>query len=112
MDRISPVSQMVFGFLCLFGFFLVRFFVFVRVHVRSVCSVDFVEKLWENLRKTLWESRGKVSTSLQVAGFYTFLNRILHKISAGGGKFSEGFYTRSDPWKMESFAHFPHSLLL
>ncbi len=112
MDKIFSNEPMLFGFWCMFGFYVVRFLVHVRVLCCSVCTVDFVEKLWENLRETLWESCGKVSTVMCVTKFYTFWSEILHRIKVGSGKFSEWFYTRFDLCKMGGFAHFPHSLLL
>ena len=114
MDKlnITPTDGGLFGFLDLFGFLSVRFFGLVRVSECSVCSVDFVEKLWESLRETLWEIRGKVSTVLHKSEFYTSRGRILHNSTLCGGKFSGWFCTSFYLCKMQSFAHFPHSLLL
>jgi len=90
----SPVIRQMFGFLNVFGFYNVRFFERVRVLQCSVCSVDFVEKLWESLRETLWEICGKVSTVVCISKFCTFWSEILHKIVVCGGKFYQWFYTR------------------
>ena len=71
---------MLFGFWCMFGFYVVRFLVHVRVLCCSVCTVDFVEKLWENLRKTLWINCGKSFLDLWKKWFYTTRGLVFHEL--------------------------------
>lgn len=93
----TSVREDLFGFSIMFGFFCVRFLPRVRVHACSGCarkvaaprlteklfsvmlgylpcsgcSVDFVEKLWESMGKSLWKCRGKSFLDLWKNGFYT-----------------------------------------
>lgn len=46
----------------------------------SGCSVDFVEKLWENLRKTLWINCGKSFLDLWKKWFYTTRGLVFHEL--------------------------------
>lgn len=74
---------------CMFGFLYTR-----NKTSRSVCSVDFVEKLWESLRISLRKTCEKVSTVFEKNEFYTFLGRILHTIMKSGESFAGGFAHR------------------
>lgn len=80
MELVTPVNASVFGFLSLFGYFNVRVLAFVRVFDCSGCSVDFVEKLWENLRKTLWINCGKRFLDLWKKWFYTTRGLVFHEL--------------------------------
>ena len=76
------------------------------------CGLDFVEKLWENLRESLWENLGK--------SFHRMVDLVVLHILAWNfthfvgicGKISQGFYTRFGICKSGGFAHFPQSILL
>ncbi len=79
----TPVKNWVFGFWVVFGFYNVRFLGRVRVLNCSVCSVDFVDKMWENLWVRLWENCGKVCG--KVRGWVDFhrIWRVLHNFGHG-----------------------------
>lgn len=80
-----------FGFYKLFGNFLVRVLTYVRETLRSVCSVDFVEKMWETMRKSVWGNGGKIYTWSWFDEFYTKICENLHICSGCGGKISRRF---------------------
>lgn len=80
-----------FGFCKLFGNFLVRVSTCVREKLRSVCSVDFVEKLCETMRKSLWVNGGKIYTLGGFDEFYTKICENLHICGGCGGKISRRF---------------------
>lgn len=62
--------------------------------LRSVCSVDFVEKLCKSLRKRLWETRGKLSTKWSKWEFCTKKWAILHILNDFVESFAGGFAQR------------------
>lgn len=76
------------------------------------CDLDFVEKLWESLRESLWEKLGK--------SFHRMANMVVLHILAWDfthfvgvcGKISQWFCTRFGICKSGGFAHFPQSILL
>lgn len=80
IDLLTDRDTNMFGFCGCSGFWSVRFLLDVRVLLRSGCSVDFVEKMWRSLRKTLWKIRGKNCLKLWKNEFSTFLWRIIHEI--------------------------------
>lgn len=95
-----------FGFFDLFGNFLVRVLTFVRETLRSVCSVDFVEKMWETMRKSLWGNGGKIYTFGGFGGFYTYFGEYLHIRGGCGGKISRRFthgFNRVNGWVLHIF---------
>lgn len=93
-------------------FYLVRVFAKVGKILCSVCSVDFVEKMWRSMRESLCRSLGK--------SFHRMVNFVVLHILEwdfthfGGvcGKFCRWFYTRFYICKSGGFAHFPQCLLL
>jgi len=65
----------------------------------SVCSVDFVEKLWESLWVKRWKGCGKVSTFLANGWFSTKKAVSLHIIRKLEESFPNGFTQRFSPVK-------------
>lgn len=61
------------GFILLFGFYCSGYFSIWGVILRSGCSVDFVDKMWENLRESMWASWWK-----KLGGFVE--KKVLHII--------------------------------
>ncbi len=108
---LTPVKSEVFGFLGLCGYFSVRFLARVRVAQCSVCSVDFVEKLWESLWENLWESCGKNCGKILDKKISTVSTGILHRMGILVEKFPLGFAQRLTG-SGGGFAQFPQSLLL
>lgn len=101
-----------FGFCGCSGFCGVRFLPHVRVAGCSVCSVDFVEKMWRSLGKTLWKLCGKSFIKLWKSEFYTIRWIIFHETKWLCGKFYHWFYTSFYLCKIATFTHFPQRLLL
>ncbi len=85
-----------FGFCDVFGFYIVRVLRRVRVQVRSVCTVDFVEKMCKNLWGSWWESGGKKLEILWKSKFYTKNVNDLHLKLGGSGKIYQGFTHRNN----------------
>lgn len=80
-----------FGFWRLFGFYCSGS---RRCRIKtlcSVCSVDFVEKMWESLWENWWKVGGKVSTFLTKWWFSTRKRADLHIIQKIGESFPGGF---------------------
>lgn len=105
-----PVISGLFGFWSVFGYFYVRFLERVRVGKRSVCSVDFVEKLWESLWVNLWETCGKKCGKVRVFKFCTEMGGDLHKnegmVEKNPHKFTHGLTDQK-----VGFTQFPQDLL-
>lgn len=57
-------------------------------------SLAFVEKLWENLRESLWENCGKDCAKFLEKWFYTEFWLFPHSLGAISGKISRWLYTR------------------
>ncbi len=74
---------------CVFGFWRAGY-----KTLRSVCSVDFVEKMWESLRISLRKSCGKVSTVFKKSELCTRIGEFLHIIMVAGESFAGGFAHR------------------
>ncbi len=93
-------------------FCLVRVFVKIGKTLRSVCSVDFVEKMCKSLCRNLWENLRK--------SFHKWQKMVVLHINTPNnthfdgfcGKISRWFCTRFYICKSGGFAHFPQSLLL
>lgn len=102
----TEVEMNLFGFWVLFGLFCVRVLHVVRLTLRSVCSVVFVEKLCKNMWASRWEKRGKNCGFLENGKFCTKMQKVLHRKWVDGGKFCEGFarwFNRSLEGVLHSF---------
>lgn len=101
-----------FGFCAMFGFVCSGFGACGDESWCSVCSVDFVEKMWRNLWGNRWENCGiccgineRVTQMVGKSGknkFYTYVVE----------KFCGWIYTWFGLCKNGGFAQFPQSLLL
>lgn len=109
-EPFASVKYMMFGFLSVFGFNNVRFLELVRVPDRSVCSVDFVDKMWRSLWESLCVRCGKNCGKVVGREFYTENSGVLH---------IEGDLVEKYPLRFAhnltevrwGFAQFPQSLL-
>ena len=101
-----------FGFCGCLGFCGVRFLPHVRVAGCSVCSVDFVEKMWRSLWGKRWENCGiccGIKRNRSVLHSFGGFCEIFRSL---GGKFYGWIYTWFYLCNGGGFAQFPHSLLL
>ncbi len=60
---------------------------------RSVCSVDFVEKLWESLWASLWERCEKSCEKVHNGAFESVFTHIFARLVVGWGKVFQEIYT-------------------
>lgn len=108
-----------FGFYELFGFscsgFMddsVAYYNIFHKSLCSVCTVDFVEKLWRSLRESLWtnlrKSFHKVNDWMVLHSF----GRNYTHFEGFCGKISKWFCTWFDICKNGGFAQFPQGILL
>lgn len=89
MDNDRFVRVLVYVRFYMFGFWCTGY-----KTLRSVCSVDFVEKMWESLRISLRKSCGKVSTVFKKSELCTRIGEFLHIIMMVGESFAGGFAHR------------------
>lgn len=78
----------------LFGFQCVRVLPLVRFNLCSACSVEIVEKLWRNMRKSLWNFCGKDFLKLWIFKFCTFSGEFFHVLRNFVESFTTGFTHR------------------
>jgi len=78
----------------------------------SGCTVDFVEKMWENLWGSRWENCGRRCGKGQIVMFLHSLCEKNKKIRSRSGKFCGWICTWFYLCEGGGFAQFPHSLLL
>ncbi len=76
------------------------------------CGLDFVEKLWENLRESLWEKLGKSFHRMMDLVVLHILEWDFAHFVGNCGKISKWFCTRFGICKSGGFAHFPQGILL
>ena len=108
-----------FGFHGMFGFSCsgfvdmpVQYYDINCKSVRSVCAVDFVEKLWENLRESLWEKLGKSFHRVADSVVLHSLEWDFTHFVGVCGKISLRFYTSNYLCKSGGFTQFPQGILL
>lgn len=85
------------------------------LHVRescSDCSVDFVEKMWENLWGKRWENCGNYCAKVRRRGIWRQNGGIKSFYTARVEKFCGWICTWFYLYKSKGFTQFPHSLLL
>lgn len=101
-------SMRLFGFCGLFGFSCSGF----SETSCSVCSVDFVEKMWRSLWGSRWEKMGKSCVKVEhgrILGGFGGINEFFTGLVE---KFYGWIYTWFYLCEDGGFTQFPHSLLL